>query len=235
MTETGWQAIGRIARSRRERLGLKQEDLADYGGPGVSTVGKFERAAQESFPLRTQQQMEKALGWSRTIVEQVVSSIDEGTLTAEEWEHDLIEEDVPDLSGTQAKPPAVTDDEQLAAFIAVWRLIDADRRDEALRAAVLAIVPMLTAQGFEQLEASQPAGDVLGEGGDGDADDTGSSAASQVPEVRPAKKLTKAQQAEVDRAKRTLTRGQRDMNAQRGVKPKDGASARTRRSQSDAG
>lgn len=96
MTETGWQVIGRLAKSRRERLGLRQDELAQYGGPKVSTVGKFERAAGP-FPLRTQHQMEKALGWSRTTIEQVVSWVEEHG-NADEWEHDLVEEEVPDMA-----------------------------------------------------------------------------------------------------------------------------------------
>ncbi len=96
----GWQMIGRIAKARRERLGLNQDELAAYGGPRVATVGKFERAAQPSFPLRTQHQIENALGWSRGTIEQYVSareieSLDENTFA--DWEVELVEENVPDM------------------------------------------------------------------------------------------------------------------------------------------
>lgn len=136
MTETGWQAIGRIARLRRERLGLKQEDLARYGGPKVSTVGKFERAAQDNFPLRTQHQMETALGWSRTIIEQVVRWVDEGR-PAEDWEHDLIEEDIPDLGRPLVDDPLP--EPRLEFLMTLFRLVPEERRDDALRAVVYAI------------------------------------------------------------------------------------------------
>jgi len=135
MTETGWQAIGRIAKARRERLGLKQDQLALYGGPAVATVGKFERAAQPTFPLRTQHQMEKALGWTRTTVEQVVNSIDEGALAAEDWEYDLIEENIPDLS-RPAEPAGVGVD----SFAAVFRLVPFERQEAAMRAAVRSLL-----------------------------------------------------------------------------------------------
>lgn len=136
MTETGWQAIGRIARLRRERLGLKQEEIAAFGGPGVSTVGKFERAAQESFPPRTQQQIEKALGWRRTTIEQVVRSIDEGRLTADDWEHDLVEEDVPDLTPS----PDFEEDRGLKNLGTILELVPPNLREEAIRRAGIAML-----------------------------------------------------------------------------------------------
>lgn len=152
MTETGWQTIGRIAKARRERLGLNQDELAQYGGPRVATVGKFERAAQSSFPLRTQHQMEKALGWSRGIIEQVVGSIDEGELDAEDWEHDLIVEDVPDMS-RPVVPPAEdgSTSEPIEAFAQVFRLIAEEQQDDALRAALVAVVPFLDSSGATHL------------------------------------------------------------------------------------
>lgn len=189
MTENGWQAIGRIARMRRERLGLKQDELAQYGGPRVATVGKFERAAQENFPTRTLHQIENALGWSRTTIEQVVNSIDEGTLTADDWEHDLVVEDVPDLSQPKiANADAL--DEYLVAVRGVLGLIAPERMHDATRAAILAIVAFLDEEGATDLGrglrlAFPP------EGGDGDADDTGRSAAKKVPEVGPAEQPTR--------------------------------------------
>jgi hypothetical protein len=169
MKETGWQIIGRIAKARRERLGLKQDELSLYGGPGVATVGKFERAAQDSFPTRTQHQIENALGWSRTTIEQVVGSIDDGTLTAKDWEHDLINEDVPDLS----KPMVAGGDDQLGqaldAIKVVLRLVEPGRIDEAVRRALVAVLPLLsheeaTSLGEGLRKAFPP------EGGDGDAE-----------------------------------------------------------------
>lgn len=172
MTENGWQAIGRIAKARRERLGLKQDELAQYGGPGVATVGKFERAAQDSFPTRTQHQIENALGWSRTIIEQVVKSIDSGALTAEDWEHDLVVEDVPDLSRPRFSSGDRTLDEAVEAIRSVLRLIEPERMDQATRAALLAILPLLTTEGATKLGAGLRLA-FPPEGGDGSADTTG--------------------------------------------------------------
>lgn len=177
MTETGWEAIGRIARLRRERLGLNQDELAQYGGPRVATIGKFERARQASFPLRTQHQIENALGWSRGTIEQVVSSIDAGKLTADDWEHDLVEEHIPDLSKPTtpgAGPGAQEWDEiheEVATFAGLFRLVPVERRDEALRMALAAILPTLTTPAAVQLGAELRR-DFPPSGGDGDADST---------------------------------------------------------------
>lgn len=153
MKETGWQAIGRIARERRERLGLKQEQLALYEGPGVSTVGKFERAAQASFPLRTQHQMEKALGWSRGTIEQFVAAFDAGQLDPDDWGHDLILEDVPDLDHEVTGVDRDAADLARAAqtINSVLRYIDRDRLDDAVRATLHAIFPFLSSAGAADL------------------------------------------------------------------------------------
>lgn len=189
MTENGWKAIGRIAKARRERLGLKQDQLGLYGGPGVSTVGKFERAAQESFPLRTQHQMENALGWSRTTIEQVVNSINENALSVDDWEHDLIHENVPDLSRPVTSIPeedSASTTRGIEAFATIFRLLDPERLDEALRAALLAILPFLSHDGAVRL------GDTLREafppkGGDGNAEDSDRGPApTKEPEAGPA-------------------------------------------------
>lgn len=169
MTENGWQAIGRIARLRRERLGLRQDELADYGGPKVATVGKFERGVS-TFPLRTQHQMETALGWSRTVIEQVVSSIDDGTLKAEDWEHDLVVEDVPDMGRPNVSSGDRSLDEAMDALRSVMRLIEADLIDDATRAALTAILPFISAAGARELGAGLRKS-FPPEGGDGNADD----------------------------------------------------------------
>lgn len=186
MTETGWQAIGRIARARRERLRLNQGDMANYGGPKVSTVGKFERGAQENFPLRTQHQIERALGWSRGVIEEFVDAWDQGTFDAEvlgEWEHELVADHVPDLSrpsGPQ-EPEDVDLEEHIQALAHILRLIEPTRRAEAARWALRALLPFL---GVEGAEAAESLGHDLRNahgldersGGDGDAEDVRSAA-----------------------------------------------------------
>lgn len=144
MTNIGWAAVGEIARKRRERLGLNQDQLALYGGPKVATVGKFERAAQENFPLRTQHQIEKALGWVRGTVEQVVGSINEGRLTLDDWEYDLVEEDVPDMSRPLAPVHEIPQDDPMADPLtmrlhtvrAILTLVPESRQEEAVQAAL---------------------------------------------------------------------------------------------------
>lgn len=156
MAETGWQAIGRVAKARRERLGLNQDELALYGGPRVATVGKFERAAQASFPLRTQHQIENALGWSRGTVEDFVNAVDEGDAHLGDWEHELVTMDVPDLSRPAPGGNRAPDlDEALTTLAGVLRRVDPAQLDAAVRAALVAIIPFLS----------------LRDGGDGDAED----------------------------------------------------------------
>lgn len=188
MEENGWQAIGRIAKARRERLGLKQDELAHYGGPRVATVGKFERAAQDTFPTRTQHQIENALGWQRTIIEQVVNSINDGSLSAGDWEHDLIHEDVPDLSRPRVASGDRTLDEALEALRSVLRLFEPEQLDHAVRQALLAIVPLLTDDSATRLANDLETLPRIG--GDGDADEPGGSA--------PMRHLAVAEQDEKD-------------------------------------
>lgn len=106
MTDNGWAVVGGLVKTRRERLGLNQEELRLHGGPAVSTVGKVERGAQASFPLRTQQQLENALGWNRGTIADVLE-----TVAAGEWDQFgeertimLVEEGIPDLSRTGGEP-----------------------------------------------------------------------------------------------------------------------------------
>lgn len=75
-SEKAWAFLARLARERREFIGLSQEDLADRCGPGKSTVSKIERAAQRGYPTRTQQQLEKALGWDRGAVRSILRAAD---------------------------------------------------------------------------------------------------------------------------------------------------------------
>lgn len=100
MTDNGWAVVGGLVKARRERLGLKQEQLAPRGGPGVSTVGKVERGAQASFPLRTQHQLEKALGWRHGTIADVLETVTRGEWgdLGPDWSTDLVEENVPDMA-----------------------------------------------------------------------------------------------------------------------------------------
>ena len=114
MTETAWEVVGRLVKARRERLGLDQDDLRLYGGPGVSTVGKCERAAQDRFSLRTQHQIQNALGWGRSAIEEIISAAETNDWYAdrdqcEDFENDLINASIPDLSHpTEPEAPVLS-------------------------------------------------------------------------------------------------------------------------------
>lgn len=140
MTETAWEAVGRLVKARRERLGLNQDDLHLYGGPKVSTVGKCERAAQDRFPLRTQHQLENALGWRRGAIEEIISAVETSDWYAdqrEDYENDLINANIPDLSHpTEPEAPVLSaqhlSDSDLLAEL-TYRMKRYASRDETLR------------------------------------------------------------------------------------------------------
>lgn len=124
-----WELLALLVRDRRERLGWDQEDLAQYGGPGKTTVGKIENARERRYSARTLQQIERALGWRRGTIQEDVLTLkprDEHSL----WEHadfrmdmylNLIEEEAPDLlagptqtTGSVASAASLSDEELLA-------------------------------------------------------------------------------------------------------------------------
>lgn len=112
------QTLGRLVRARREYLSLGQGDLADLGGPKVSTVGKIERAAQANYPTRTQQQIERALGWDLGTVRRILAAPaepwwrDKGM--REDFEAELVEAAPPALAPAATTARDVTDDELAA-------------------------------------------------------------------------------------------------------------------------
>jgi transcriptional regulator with XRE-family HTH domain len=158
--ETGLERIGRIAKLRRERLGLRQHDLASLGGPKVATVGKFERGAQENFPPRTQRQMEIALGWTPGVVEEFIAAVDEGSGTVDDWEYDLIHDDARpsvrvDVAWPEAGHATPGVEQAIAALSGVLRAVPQVNLNAAVHDGLMALLPHLH---FE--------------GGDGDADST---------------------------------------------------------------
>jgi hypothetical protein len=119
MTETAWEAVGRLVKLRRERLHLDQDDLRLYGGPHVSTVGKCERAAQDRFPLRTQHKFENALNWKRGSIEEIISAVETNDWYADpdqrkDFENDLINANIPDLSHPTEPEAPVLSTQQLS-------------------------------------------------------------------------------------------------------------------------
>lgn len=138
-----WAVVGHVVKARRERLGLKQEELKQYAGPGVSTVGKVERAAQESFPLRTQHAIENALGWERGSVESLIRAIE---LADDSWWgnqdlresylEEMVEDEIPDLSsGPGGASPVrraaeLTDDELLTELTYRMKRYGLEKEDQ---------------------------------------------------------------------------------------------------------
>ena len=120
----GWKAIGAIARARRERLGLKQDDVARRGGPGVSTIGKFERGAQANYPWRTQHQIERALGWRQGVIDQYVRGVDQDLFEGSErllLEDELINDNLDEAIGhPKSSPPGPDPSEVLGR---IWELV----------------------------------------------------------------------------------------------------------------
>lgn len=159
-----WKEAGRIGKLRRERIGLKQEDLRLYGGPKVSTVGKFERGTQAQFPTRTQHQIENALGWPRGSIDDIRRTIEDGNW--EFWKNDyeerLVEDDIPDLSAP----------------------VDLDR--QVRRASELSDDELLAELTYRIKKYASELG-----GGDGHADDAGGSPSTKPPEAGPANQPVK--------------------------------------------
>lgn len=134
MSTNGWRAVGLLAKQRREQLGLTQEQVADRGGPKVTTVGKFERAAAR-FPTRTQAQLESALGWKAGVIAMVATSINSADRTIEEWAEELLAAPAPvDDAAHEVEHREAAD-----ALAAVLRLIPPPRRPAALAAALAAL------------------------------------------------------------------------------------------------
>jgi transcriptional regulator with XRE-family HTH domain len=100
MITDGMELLAKMTRLRRERIGLGQDELADYGGPAVTTVGKIERGVQSRYAPRTLQQMDKALGWPRGTCAEIISAPLEGWWESQgdDYEHQWVEWDLPDLT-----------------------------------------------------------------------------------------------------------------------------------------
>ena len=121
-SKAGSELLAQLAHDRRLRIGLKQDELALYGGPRVTTVGKIERGAMPAMAVRTQHQMENALGWRRGTVRDILIAPEQDWWGNEAVRYDfiesLIEDSIPDLSrpasrGAVSVASALTDEELL--------------------------------------------------------------------------------------------------------------------------
>lgn len=133
-SKAGADLLARLARERRDRIGLKQDELALYGGPRVTTVGKIERAAMPTMAVRTQHQLENALGWKRGTVRDILTAPEQewwsGEALREDFEESLIEDAIPDLSrpasrGAVSVASALTDEELITELAARVRNLKA--------------------------------------------------------------------------------------------------------------
>lgn len=68
-----WEALAIFAKDRRLYLGWDQEDVANYGGPGKTTVGKIESGREKVYSAKTLQQMERVYGWPRGFIRSLKS------------------------------------------------------------------------------------------------------------------------------------------------------------------
>jgi hypothetical protein len=121
-SKAGTELLARLAHDRRSRIGLKQDELALYGGPRVTTVGKIERGVMPAMAVRTQHQLENALGWRRGAVRDILTAHEQDWWSNEalrvDFTESLIEDAIPDLSrpaqrGAVSTASELTDEELL--------------------------------------------------------------------------------------------------------------------------
>lgn len=99
-SDAAWRAIGRMVQAQRRFVGLTQENVAEYGGPGKTSMSKIERGVMDPFTPEAQQEVERVLGWPRgRIREQHRMLMEFGPehLEAELAEYEYGQPPVPDL------------------------------------------------------------------------------------------------------------------------------------------
>lgn len=99
ITDESWKFLGNVVKARREFIGLSQEDLALYGGPKKTTVSKLERGAEPHPGIRSQQAIERVLGWERGTIREILAlSVSDDAIEREVCARDFIEDELPDLT-----------------------------------------------------------------------------------------------------------------------------------------
>lgn len=98
MTDVNWKTVGGIVQERRRWIGLSQEDLQQYGGPGKTSVSKIERGVMAPFTVPAQQQLERVLGWPRGAIRDMYSALERSGANGETIGVEYVEMPPPDLA-----------------------------------------------------------------------------------------------------------------------------------------
>lgn len=176
-TKDGWELLGHIAKERREYLGLRQTEIAKYGGPGKSTVGKIENGRQQAFPPKTLRSLERVYGWDTGAIAAIVAAPSQSwfeTFGEEGFAHDYIEAPIPDLDALEraenGRPRQVNGEQQ------DWPTLYSQAL--AFPMTVTREVPELRDRATELMVQTGRLFDaIVGlEGGDGHVDDSGDTA-----------------------------------------------------------
>lgn len=67
-----WRRLGRAILTRRNRLGLTQEDIAGEGGPSHATIRRLERGEPGPFQSRTLDRLEQVLNWKVGVIDAIL-------------------------------------------------------------------------------------------------------------------------------------------------------------------
>ena len=72
-TSPDWARLAAALRTRRERLGMTQEDVNARGGPSHQTLRLLENARPGVYQSRTFTTLEKVLGWSEGTIADILA------------------------------------------------------------------------------------------------------------------------------------------------------------------
>ena len=75
-TSQDWARLAEALRTRRERLGLSQYDIAAAGGPSHQTLRNLEQAKPAQYQSRTFSSLEKILGWGKGTIADILAGVE---------------------------------------------------------------------------------------------------------------------------------------------------------------